>query len=145
EAAMRAFDARAIAWVDRDHIMELGPYLSGRRPSPTEAVRVTYPTPQRAELEASLESPGLVILADVDYPGWELKIDGKPAPIYRVNRLMRAAAVTAGTHYLVYSYAPRWFQVGRVVSTLGLCALALFGIAAARWPVYEGSSSWGVG
>ncbi len=40
----------------------------------------------------------MVILADVYYPGWELTIDGKPAPIYPVNRLMRGAAVTAGTH-----------------------------------------------
>ncbi len=57
-------------------------------------------------LEVSLDSPGLVVLADVDYPGWELAIDGKPAPIYRVNGVMRGAAVSAGRHRLVYTYAP---------------------------------------
>ena len=96
---------------------------------------MTYPSPQRAELEASLESPGLVILADVYYPGWELTIDGKPAPIYRVNRLMRGAAVPAGTHRLVYSYAPRSFLVGRVVSILGLGVLALLALAGILRPV----------
>ena len=76
-----------------------------------------------------LESPGLVILADLYYPGWELTIDGRPAPIYRVNRLMRGAAVPTGMHHLVYSYVPRSFQVGRVVSILGLVGLALLAMA----------------
>ena len=33
---------------------------------------------------------------NVLYPGWELYIDGEPAKIYRVNRLMRGALVEAG-------------------------------------------------
>jgi len=134
DATRRPFDPRTLAWVDHDQKTELAPYLSGQPPKPVETVEVTYPTPQRAELEASLESPGLVILADVDYPGWELTIDGKPAPIYRVNRLMRGAAVPAGTHQLVYSYAPRSFRVGRVMSILGLGVLALLCVACALRP-----------
>jgi uncharacterized membrane protein YfhO len=71
----------------------------------------------------------------VYYPGWELAIDGKPAPIHVVNRLMRGAAVPAGTHRLVYSYAPRSFLVGRVVSILGVVVLALLGVFCVRRPV----------
>ncbi len=135
DATLRAFDPRMLAWVDSDKRTELGPFLSGRPPGPTETVTVTYPRPDRAELEATLESPGLVILADVYYPGWGLTIDGKPAPIHAVNGLMRGAAVPAGTHRLVYSYAPRSFLVGRVGSILGLGILALVGIACALRPV----------
>ena len=131
-----------LAWIDINKRTELGPFLSGRPPGPTESVKVTYPSPDRAELEASLESPGLVILADVYYPGWELTIDGKPAPIYAVNGLMRGAAVPAGTHRLVYSYAPRSFLVGRVGSILGLGVLALFGIACALRPVDPVLGAW---
>ncbi len=87
-------------------------------------------------------SPGLVILADVYYPGWELTIDGKPAPIYVVNRLMRGAAVPAGTHRLVYSYTPRSFLVGRAGSILGLGVLALFGIACTLRPVDPVLGDW---
>ena len=47
------------------------------------------------ELVATLERPGLVILADAYYPGWTLTVDGQLAPIYRTNRLMRGAAVKA--------------------------------------------------
>ena len=111
------------------------PYLSGRTTGPSETVKVTYPNPQQAVLEVNLESPGLVILADVYYPGWELAIDGKPAPIYRVNGLMRGAAVSAGPHRLVYTYAPQSFRIGRLVSIAGLAALLILGLACVRWPV----------
>jgi len=127
DPTMRALNPRMLAWVDRSHEAELAPYLSGQSPRATEIVKVMYPSPQRADLNVTLESPGLVVLADVVYPGWELTIDGRPAPIYAVNRLMRGAAVLAGNHHLVYTYAPGSFAAGRVVSVLGLIVLALFG------------------
>jgi hypothetical protein len=142
DATLQVFDPRMLAWIDINKRTELGPFLSGRLPGPTESVKVIYPSPDRAEIEASLESAGLVILADVYYPGWELTIDGKPAPIYAVNGLMRGGAVPAGTHRLVYSYAPRSFLVGRVGSILGLGVLALFGIACALRPVDPVLGAW---
>jgi hypothetical protein len=64
----------------------------------------------------------------VDYPGWQLTIDDEPAPIYRVNVLMRGALVSAGPHRLVYSFAPRSFQVGLIVSIFGLIAWLSLGL-----------------
>jgi hypothetical protein len=135
EPPLKVFDPRIVAWVGRDKLKELAPFLPGRPPGLTEAVTVTYPSPQRAEIEAKLESAGLVILSDVYYPGWELTIDGKPAPIYRVNRLMRGAAVAAGKHRLVYTYQPRSFTVGRIISSLGVVALAAFSVVCCARPV----------
>ncbi len=131
----QAFDPLTLAWVESDRHEELAAILRGGRPSRTESVKVTYPSPQRAELEATLESPGLVVLADVYYPGWELTIDGTPAPIYRVNRMMKGAAVPAGKHRLVYTYAPRSFRIGRVVSLLGLGVMAVLGVTFTLRPV----------
>ena len=135
DATLRAFDPRTVAWVESNKKAELAPYLSGRPPGPTEMVKVSYPSPDRAELEATLESPGLVVLADVDYPGWKLTIDGKRAPIYVLNRLMRGAAVTAGNHRLIFAYEPRSFLIGRVASVIGLVVFAVLAIACARRPV----------
>jgi hypothetical protein len=130
-----AFDPKRVAWVDNDMMAELRPFLSGRPPRPSETVKVEYPSPQIAVLEVSLESAGLVVLADVYYPGWELTINGKPAPIHRVNRLMRGAAVSAGHYRLVYTFAPRSFLVGRVVSILGLAVLVMLGLVCLLNPV----------
>jgi len=79
-----------------------------------------------------LRRPALVILADVDYPGWHLAIDGTPAPIWRTNRMMRGAFVSAGSHTLVYTYRPDGFRAGAVVSLAGLIVLAGLVYRAAR-------------
>ena len=133
--SLRVFDPRMLAWVDKDRRTELEPFLSGRPPGPAETVAVTYPDPEHAELVATLESPGLIILADLYYPGWQLTIDGKPATFHAVNGLMRGAPVPLGTHRLVYSYAPRSFFLGQVGSIVGLVGLALLGFVCIRWPL----------
>ena len=135
DSTQRVYDPHSLAWVGNDDMIALGPYLSGERPRASETVKVTYPDPQRAVLEVDLESPGLVILADVFYPGWELLIDGKLAPVYRVNGLMRGAAVTKGPHRLVYTYKPRSFRMGLLVSLGGVAAFVVLSLACARWPV----------
>jgi hypothetical protein len=135
DSHLTAFDPHRLAWVEQDELAELAPFLSGGPPKSSETVSVGYPSPQRVELDVTLESPGLVVLADVYYPGWELTIDGRPAPIHRANRLMRGAALPAGPHHLVYTYAPRSFRVGRIVSLLGLGLLVLAGAACVVRPV----------
>jgi hypothetical protein len=128
DPSLTLFDPTSLAWVNRTDLAQILPKLSGLPPSKSEWVKVSYPNPQSAILEVTLESSGLVILADVDYPGWQLTIDDEPAPIYRVNVLMRGALVSAGRHRLVYSFVPRSFQVGLIVSILGLCAWLLLGL-----------------
>ena len=118
------YDLRSMAFVETDQPQGLAGYVSRTAVGPAESVAVTRYEPQRVELVASLQHPGLVILADTYYPGWNLTIDGLPAPIYRTNRLMRGAAVKAGRHTLVYTYDPDSFRIGGALSIAGLVALA---------------------
>ncbi len=72
------FDPHEVAWVSRADLAQLMPKLSGQPSRQSESVKVRYPNPQRVVLEVTLESSGLVILGDVDYPGWQLTIDDEP-------------------------------------------------------------------
>jgi hypothetical protein len=132
---LHAYDPHTVAWVGKDDWNAIRRNLSDRTTSASETVKVTYPHPQKAVLEVRLDSPGLVVLADVYYPGWELAIDGNPAPIYRVNGSMRGAAVSSGAHRLVYTYAPGSFRIGRLVSIAGVSALLILGLTCALRPV----------
>ncbi len=134
DETQHVFEPRQLVWIDNDQLSELGSSLSEGLAKSSERVDVTYPSPQTAVLEATLESPGIVVLADVFYPGWELSIDGRPAPIIRVNRMMRGAAVPSGKHRLVYRYDPSSFRIGRAVSIAGLVALLVFGLISFRRP-----------
>jgi hypothetical protein len=134
------YDPKRMAWVEVQDLDSLKGYLSNIPPQAGESVKVVVEesSPQRTVLEASLTRPGLVILAEVFYPGWKLTIDGQPAPIYRANRLMRAAAVKEGKHRLVYTYEPRSVQVGAAISLLGIVAL----LASTAWSLRRGRN-WG--
>jgi hypothetical protein len=118
------YDLRAMAFVETEQPQNLAGYVSRNAVTPAESVAITRYEPQRVEILANLEHPGLVILADIYYPGWYLTIDGEPATIYRTNRMMRGAAVKAGRHMLVYTYDPGSFRLGGVLSIAGLLVLA---------------------
>ena len=106
-----------------------------------EKVDVTFSSPLRVEIEAELEWPGLVVLGDQYYPGWQLEVEtagGTPrsVPILRANRVMRGAWLPAGRHRLVYRYRPASFLWGAAISGIGWIALAGLGLAAVlsrRW------------
>src|SRR5262249_15425385 len=76
------FDPKDVAWVEAEDREAVQRFLSKTDPDPTERAEVAPPRhgPRRVELEATLNRPGLVVLADVFYPGWRLTIDGKDAP-----------------------------------------------------------------
>ena len=93
-----------------------------------EQAKITSYESERVAIEANLESPGIVVLADVYYPGWELTIDGVSAPLYRVNRMMRGAAVPSGKHRVVFRYRPMSYRAGLVITCVGLPLLGLFGL-----------------
>ncbi len=118
------FDLRAMAFVETERPTDLAGYVERANVTPGEKVEIRRYEPQRVEIDTVLERPGLVILADIDYPGWTLTIDGTPAPIYRTNRLMRGAAVKAGRHTLVYTYDPLSFKLGMGGTGFGLILLA---------------------
>ena len=134
-AGQRVYDPQNLAWVSKADLNGIRRYLSGMQVIPSETVRVTYPSPQETVLEVNLESPGLVILADVYYPGWQLTIDEIPAPIYRVNGAMRGAGVSAGHHRLVYTFRPLSVRLGAFVSIAGLATLGVLCLLCARSPL----------
>jgi hypothetical protein len=116
---------RQMAWIETDHPERLARYVAGGESRSPETVAVETLEPQRVVLAANLMSPGVVILADVYYPGWELTIDGRDAEILRVNRMMRGAAVEAGSHRLTYIYRPRSFRWGMMLSLSALLIVVI--------------------
>jgi hypothetical protein len=125
EEGRRVHDPRVVAWleVEPDDRRRIAGALSGADADPSETVTIDRYEPDRVELTAHLGSAGLVVLADVFYPGWELSIDGVPAPILRANRAMRGALVPSGRHRLTYAYRPNSVRLGVVASVVGTLAL----------------------
>ena len=125
-------DLRQTAFVETDDAAPLAALRVRPTAGPAGSVAIERAEPQRIEIRATLERPGLVILSDLFDPGWHLTIDGSPAPIWRTNRMMRGAFVPEGSHTLVYAYRSDAFRLGAIVSMAGLVVLGGLVFRAAR-------------
>jgi hypothetical protein len=83
------------------------------------------------EIEATLDAPGLVVLADSFYPGWRATVDDVPAEILATNHLFRGVRAPAGTHRVRFVYRPASVLIGRGASFAGLIILATLFVAPA--------------
>ena len=85
--------------------------------------RVTRYAPHRVEVDASLDSDGLVVLSDTWQPGWRAYVDGRRAPVAVANYVFRAVPVPRGQRRLCFVYAPRAFGFGVFLSLLAMAAV----------------------
>ncbi|HEV3261102.1 MAG TPA: glycosyltransferase 87 family protein, partial [Gemmataceae bacterium] len=87
--------------------------------------------PNRVTVTTDGPAAGYLVLTDVWFPGWSCAVDGRPARLYRADFLFRAVPVPAGSHRVVFTFAPasyRWgmaISAGMAVAVLGLSLLGL--------------------
>lgn len=67
---------------------------------------------------------GVLVLADLDYPGWSVTVDGRPAESIRVDGQFRGVRLDLGSHRVVWSYRPRSVLWGAAMSLGTLLFLA---------------------
>ncbi len=78
----------------------------------------------RVVLDATLTAPGLLVLAEVFYPGWKCFVDGKENKIHRANYVMRGVVVPAGGHRVEFRFDPLSFKIGGVISVTTLLVIS---------------------
>ncbi len=86
-------------------------------------------------LQVFTEKPGLLILADTYYPGWEAAVDGITTPIYATNLTQRGIFVPSGTHAVTFVFRPasvaRGIRISATVMILTVILGAVPPVAAA--------------
>lgn len=128
-AVMRAmglmeFDPQATALTDRET-------AAGWRFDGLERRRVPHTLKRlrdegnRITIEVDSSAPGLLVLSDTWYPGWRATVNGRPAPILKVNGAFRAVQVPAGPGTVVMTFRPKTFYGGLVLCGLGVAALVV--------------------
>jgi membrane protein YfhO len=101
-------------------------------PGAQDSVSVTKYAAERVALEAKMSCDGMVVLSDTYYPGWDAKVDGRPAQIYEVDMALRGVVVPAGTHQITFAYRPRSFIFGIALTFAGLIGAVLITIVGRR-------------
>lgn len=94
--------------------------------------RLTF-DPSHLSYHVVTSTPGLLVLSEIDYPGWQATIDGQTTPILRADYVLRAIPVSAGEHTIELSFQPLSFTVGEVISGFSLLAVLCSLILARRF------------
>jgi hypothetical protein len=88
--------------------------------SEKDSAWITVYEPERVVVEAELESPGYLFLADAYYPGWVATVDGERVEVIRADVMFRAVRLDAGTHTVEFTFAPESARWGFIVGGVGL-------------------------
>ncbi|MCW5851940.1 MAG: hypothetical protein KIT87_17840 [Anaerolineae bacterium] len=96
-------------------------------PAPATRVEMLDYRAQSVTLRAHLDRPGLLVLTDQYFPGWEATANDRPTPIVRVNDVVRGVYLDTGDTIVVFRFRPWPVYAGLAVSLLvwGLIALWL--------------------
>jgi hypothetical protein len=79
-------------------------------------------TPNHIMLTAT--GPGRLVLSEVNYPGWQARVDGRRVPIVTEHALLRAVDLPAGEHTVEFDFKPISVFAGAGLSLAGVAALA---------------------
>jgi hypothetical protein len=97
-----------------------------------ETVTIVERRPARIRLRVTLSSPGLLVLSQSNYPGWEAVVNGEPVKLLEADGLLPAVALPNGTSDVVFRYRPAPFQVGLILSGITVVAGVLLLLLRAR-------------
>jgi hypothetical protein len=115
------FDPLVLSYVEGDP----GFVAAAGAPSRGRPATIVRDEAEVVEVEASLAAPGLLVLADSFYPGWQATVDGAAAPILATNHLFRGVPVPAGRHRVQFVYRPWTLPAGAAVTLAGCLGILL--------------------
>jgi hypothetical protein len=98
--------------------------LAGRTIRPATDYRLTG---NNTSFVVDASGPGVAVLAEAYYvEDFQVKVDGRPAPYFRVNHAFKGVAIaSAGRHEVTFAYWPQHFTLALSLGAVGLLFLAV--------------------
>lgn len=97
------------------------------RPLPSQAtVSIDSYTPQQVKISVDTPAAGLLVLTDIEYPGWHATLDGQSVEIVPVNHAFRGIFVPPGAHEIQFSFRSQTLTLALIIA--GVSLLAAVGI-----------------
>lgn len=117
-------DVADYTWLTKDPGVALGP---------VEGATASIEKYGLHEIDVVVDTPGPAILrlADMWYPDWTVRVDGRPAEMLRADHALRAVVVPAGRHRVEFRFASPSVTRGLALSVA--CAAIALALLAAGW------------
>lgn len=104
-------------------------FTPGQGPSSRETCKITRYQNNEIKLIANLDAPGFLVMSEINYPGWQVYVDGKRENIFTGNYLFRTVPLLKGPHEIHFVFSPLSFKLGAFISVstlFGAMMLILF-------------------
>ena len=122
--ALNHIDLHTTAVLDKEFASYVENFTPGK--DSTAVVRLTEYTPRYIDYEYTTGKPGTIVFSEIYYPyGWKATVDSNPADIYRVNYMLRAINVPAGTHRIHMEFDPDSVKKGDTIAMA--CIIIMYG------------------
>ena len=121
-AGVGKIDVRHEAVADKKFESVLGKAQSN---DSTAIVKLVKYEPNNLQYTIDSKKGGVVVFAEIYYPGWTATIDGQPAELGRVNYILRALNVKAGKHTVVLDFHPTSISTTETIAYIAIVILIL--------------------
>ena len=126
-AALSAIHTATTAVADRTFAQTL---KAPATKAPGDTIFLTSYAPNRLTYHSSSAAPSLAVFSEIYFPwGWQATIDGNPAQIGRVNYLLRAINLPAGSHTVEMKFEPQ--AINTSITTAKISVILIYILLAA--------------
>ena len=84
---------------------------------------IKYEQNNKIHVELTAEMPGVLVLSESSYPGWQVFVNGKEKECLWLNLLFQGVEIEKGKHEIDFIYRPKHFSL---FSAISLVSLVLF-------------------
>ncbi len=95
--------------------------------SPSASAVITHDGYNEVRVAASTSRPGVLVLADAWYPGWQVTVNASPEKLFPVDIAFRGVEISGDENEIVFRYAPASLTAGAVCTLVGFLA-TVFGL-----------------
>jgi hypothetical protein len=90
-------------------------------------------TPNTTTFTVLASGAGVVVLGEAYWPGVQATLNGRAAPVFRVNETMRGVLISEpGVHVVSFAYRPRYWWPALVMALSGIAVAAVLALLARR-------------
>jgi hypothetical protein len=70
------------------------------------------------QIQLEVNQPGLLVIPEIQFPGWQVEVNGQKAEIIPVDTVFRAVNLAADKSLVTFTYRPRLVWLGLGISTI---------------------------
>jgi hypothetical protein len=119
----KGFDPRTTAILNHDPAI----HLPDVAPDDAFAEILKF-TPEQFAIQVETSEPAILTVAQVEYPGWNITVDGESVSAIHSYGALTAIPLEAGDHVVRYRYQPISFYVGAALSLITWIGLIIFSV-----------------